>query len=394
MPTRKNSRAASGSGTIRQRPGGRWEGRYTVGRDPGTGKQKQKSIYGDTQREVRQKLARITADVDNGTYTDPSKLTVGAWLDIWLAEYIGNVKPFTVASYNTQGRVHIKPALGAVKLSALNTHTIQAFYNKLHRGSDGKPGLSPKTVKNIHGVLHKALAQAVKLGYLKYNPSDACALPRWERKEIKPLEEADTVAFLKAVQGHKFELVYIVDLFTGMRQGEILGLQWSAVDFDAGTITISKQLQKEKKKGGQYYLATIKNERTRRIAPAPSIMGLLRKRKVEQAECRLKAGAAWDNSMNLVFTNEIGGHLAHVTVYNNFKRIVAALGIPESRFHDLRHSYAVAALQSGDDVKSVQETLGHHTAAFTLDVYGHVSERMRKESAARMEAYYASVSKL
>ena len=98
--------------------------------------------------------------------------------------------------------------------------------------------------------------------------------------------------------------------------------------------------------------------------------------------------------MNLVFTNEIGGHLTHGTVYKNFKRIISDLGLPEARFHDLRHSYAVAALQSGDDVKTVQENLGHHTAAFTLDVYGHVSERMKQESAARMEGFIKSVKNL
>jgi len=166
------------------------------------------------------------------------------------------------------------------------------------------------------------------------------------------------------------------------------------VDFERGIIHVNKQLQKEKKKGGQYYLATIKNDKARRITPAPFVLSLLKKQRAKQSEFQLMAGEAWNNDLNLVFTNEVGGHFAHFTVYNNFKRIAEGLGIPESRFHDLRHSYAVAALQSGDDVKTVQETLGHHTAAFTLDVYGHVSERMKQESAARMEAFINGVKNL
>jgi integrase len=384
-------RSANGSGTIRKRPDGRWEARYSLGFDSDTGKQMQKSVYGATQAEVRKKLQKITAAIGDGLYSEPSHLTVGQWLDIWLAEYIGNVKPFTVVSYNAQVRNHIKPAFGFVKLSALSAHVIQGFYNTLQKETDNKTGLSPKTIKNIHGVLHKALGQAVKLGYIKFNPSDACTLPRCERKEIKPLEETEISAFLKVISGHKYEAVYIVTLFTGIRQGEALGLSWPSVDFTRGTILINKQLQKEKKKGGQYYFATIKNEKSRRITPAPYIMELLRKQKSRQAEWQLQAGSAWSNDTNLVFTNELGGHLSHFTVYRNFKEIVSYLGLPEARFHDLRHSYAVAALQAGDDIKTVQENLGHHTAAFTLDVYGHVSERMKRESAARMEAFIKAV---
>ena len=122
-------------------------------------------------------------------------------------------------------------------------------------------------------------------------------------------------------------------------------------------------------------------------------MNLLRNHKVTQLETQLKAGQLWNNEYNLVFTNEIGDCFSAQTVYLNYKRIVDKIGMPESRFHDLRHSYAVAALSSGDDVKTVQENLGHHTAAFTLGIYGHVSEKMKKESAARMYTFIKSVQK-
>lgn len=393
MPVRRH-RGAQGSGTIRQRKDGLWEARYTLPRDPGTGKQVQKSIYGKTQKEVRQKLQQEITAIDNGIYSEPTQLKVGQWLDEWLANYNGNVKPYTVASYSTQVNVHIKPRLGATRLSSLTTRHIQEFYNDLSKGTASKAGLSSKTVKNIHGVLHKALEQAVSLGYIKVNPSDACILPRWERKEIKPLESAEIAAFLKVIEGHQYEDVYTVTLFTGMRQGEVLGLTWSCVDFDRGTITINKQLQREKKRGGEYRLVSVKNDKLRCVAVANTVMTTLKKHKITQEEWRKRAGKAWSNGDDLVFTNEMGGHLAHFTVYRHFKELVSSIGLSEARFHDLRHSYAVAALESGVDVKTVQESLGHHTAAFTLDVYGHVSERMKLEGAARMEAYISGVKNL
>lgn len=380
-------RNAQGTGTIRQRKDGRWEARYTIGRDGGTGKQIQKSLYGKTQKEVSKKLRQVTLKVEDGEYIEPSKLTVGKWLSVWLNEYIGNVKPLTAASYQSQYENHIKPTLGAVKLTALNTDTIQKFYNDLQR----KKGLSPKTIKNVHGVLHKSLEKAAALQYISHNPSNACELPKVTKKEIKPLDEKDIKAFLNAVKGHKYEALYVVTLFTGMRQGEILGLTWDNIDFDKGTIHINKQLQKEKKKNGKYYLATLKNNKGRTITPAPYIMNLLNEYRKLQTSLKLKSGSIWGNNdplnNNLVFTDEIGCHLIHVTVYKQYKKIVESIGCSSARFHDLRHSYAVASLQNGDDIKTVQENLGHHTAAFTLDVYGHVSERMKKESAARMEAY-------
>lgn len=165
------------------------------------------------------------------------------------------------------------------------------------------------------------------------------------------------------------------------------GLTWDRVDFIRGTILISKQLQKEKRPRGDFRLVSVKNDRPRRIMPAPWVMQLLRNRKLQQYEHKEKAGSAWSNPMNLVFTNELGGYLIPQTVVRHFKEIVTAIGRPDARFHDLRHSYAVASLRSGDDIKTVQSNLGHATAAFTLDVYGHVTYQMQEASASRMQAY-------
>ena len=164
------------------------------------------------------------------------------------------------------------------------------------------------------------------------------------------------------------------------------------MDFAHSTLYVNKQLQKTKKVGGDYALVPTKNSRARVITAASSVMALLKKQRSFQAQAQLLAGSEWDNKWGLVFTNELGGHLTHFTVYKHFKEAVTSIGLEEERFHDLRHSYAVAAIESGDDIKTVQSNLGHATASFTLDVYGHVSQKMRQQSAERMEEFIRKVS--
>jgi integrase len=380
-------RNAAGTGTIRQRPDGRWECRVTVGRDPGTGKQMRKSFYAASQKELVALMKDVQADLQNGAFVEPSKMTVGQWVDIWAAEYLGNVSQGTKAGYEGTIKKHITPNLGAVNLQKLHAHDIQKFYNELERG-----GKSAKTVRNIHGVFHSALDQAMKLGYIKQNPSSLCTLPRPVKKEMKVMTDDTLGEFLDAIKGERYETVYYIDVFTGMRQGEILGLTWDCVDFKAGTILIDKQLIQEKKKLGAYYLGLPKHDKVRKIKPAGMVMDKLRARKAKQAADQLQAGAAWDNPWNLVFTNEIGRYLSHKMVRKPYKRIVAAMGISDLRFHDMRHSYAVLSLTNGDDVKTLQSNLGHHSAGFTLDQYGHVTERMQEESAQRMDNYINSLN--
>lgn len=269
---------------------------------------------------------------------------------------------------------------------------MQHFYNELAKPSkpDAAP-LSAKSIKNIHGVLHKALKQAVLIGYLRTNPTEACILPRIIRKEMHPLEEDQVAVFLREVQGHPHEYLYKIALFTGLREGEVLGLGWEHIDFQAGTLTVKRQLRREQKKGGGYYFSPPKNNKSRCLTLAPSVIQLFRLQTLEQNSMRMEAGDAWEEH-GLIFTNQTGGYLSYRTVYDCFKRIVRNIGAPATRFHDLRHTFAVASIKSGDDIKTVQENLGHATAAFTLDVYGHVTKQMKQDSAARMEQFIKSVS--
>ena len=387
MSNSKTTKNAKGGGTIRKRSDGRWEARYSIGFDPKTGKQIQKSVYGKTQKEVRQKLSKITTEIDEGSYIEPNSMKLSEWLQIWLRDYIGNVKRSTVKSYTDHVNLNIIPYIGKTQLGKLTPAMIQTMYNTLQREKE----LSPKTIKNVHGVLHRALTQAQKMGYIRLNPLDAVTLPRIEKKQIKPMEDDDLTRFLKAIKGNPYETVFFITVFTGLRQGEILGLTWDCVDFEQNTLFINKQHGKVKG-GKEYVFSSLKNDKPRMIVAADSVMEALKKQKARQQRWAELAGDAWNNADNLVFTTELGRYLSNQTVYLAFKKVVKSLGMETVRFHDLRHTFAVNSLKAGDDIKTVQENLGHHTAAFTLDVYAHVTSGMKRDSAGRMEKYLQSVT--
>lgn len=394
MP-RKSSRNAHGSGTIRKKTVVRagveyvyWEARVTVGRDPGTGKQIQRSFSGKTQKEVREKLQAAAVEISKGTYQPASKITVSAWMQEWLTTFCADkVKPLTLASYSSIVKNHINPAIGAIELQAVKGTHIQRLYNSMT-----KKGLSGKTVKNVSAIMHKAFGVALKQGVLAANPCDAAELPKVERKEIRPLSDKEIPQFLAAIDGSPMRNAFALCLFAGLREGECLGLSWACVDFEKCRITISQQLQKEKAKGARYYIASsTKSGKPRTIEPPPIAFEYLRAERIRQMENRIKAGPIWSNPDNLVFTDETGKHYAIHTFYKRFKAITAGIGRPDARPHDLRHSCATVALAAGADVKSVQDMLGHATASFTLSTYCHTTEQMMKDTAARVQNYYESV---
>lgn len=385
-------KGAKGGGTIRKKTVTRdgkeytyWEARITTGRDPGTGKQVQRSFTGKTQKEVREKLQAAAVAVNGGTYADLSRLTVGQWLDIWARDYLGNVKPTTANAYKSYIKNHIRPSLGAVRLTDLHPHTVQNFINSLD-------GLAPSSVHVLYRVLHIAMGKAVDLNYIPRNPAARCVLPKAERKEIHPLTDEQAAALIRAAGGTRIEHLVTLALFTGLRLSELLGLTWDAVDFDRGTIAVDKQLSADFTRGPLF--STPKSGKPRIVMPAASAFQALRKQKTKQAEQRLKAGPLWVNTCGLIFIDEDGGPMSQQTVEKEFASIRAAVGLVAFRFHDLRHTFAVNSIRAGDDIKTIQDNLGHATAAFTLDVYGHVTETMKQDSAARMETFIKGVMKL
>ena len=314
------------------------------------------------------------------------------------------MKPNTIDQYDYQIRMHLKPAFGALLLTELTAPMVQNLYNsrmkpykikqKMCNGKwkvNKSPGLSAKPIKNIHSVLHEALDKAVELRYLRYNVSDAATLPKVIKSEMHPVEGENVREFLNAIKGNPMENLLYVTAFTGMRQGEVIGLTWDCVDFNRKTIRIYRQLQKERKPGGEYKFAPLKNDKQRVFMVADDVLNVLRRIRSKQSEWKLAAGENWVNDENFVFTTELGRHLSKCTVYESFKRCAKAAGLPETRFHDLRHTYATLALEQGTDIKTVSSNLGHATVAFTLDTYGHVTEKMQQDSADRMQRYLQSI---
>lgn len=386
-------KSAKGSGTIRKKTVTRngkeytyWEARITTGRDPGTGKQIQRSFTGKTQKEVREKMQAAAVSVNEGTYTAPQRLTVGQWLDIWQKDYTGRLKPSSVSVYKNSLNNHVKPALGAVRLADLHPHTVQSFIN-------GLTGLSVSSVHVIYKTLHTALQRAVELDYIPRNPADRCVLPKAEQKEIKPLDDEQAAALLAAAKDTPMEPLITVALFTGLRISELLGLTWDVIDFTRGTFSVTKQLTQPKhRKHGLFQ--SPKSGKPRTITPAPAVMAAFKRQRLAQSDMQIKAFMVWDNPAGLVFTNALGGPLVLGNVEKDFKTLCAVAGLEGVRFHDMRHTYAVNAIRAGDDVKTVQSNMGHATAAFTLDKYGHFTERMKQDSAARMETFMKDVLNL
>lgn len=375
------SKAANGAGIQpREKKDGRWEARYRVGIDPGTGKTIFRSVYGKTKKECGQKLRTAIAEIEAGTYLEPKKMRLKEWMEIWLDEYCADIKERTRNTYRSAVNTHIIPKLGAIPLCDLQPHQVQKFINSM---SSGSKAVSPKTVKNVHGILHRALKKAVQVKYIRENAADNCNLPRVERQEVNYLTRDELKRFLQAIAGHRFEAMFLVAVFTGIREGELLGLCWDSIDFARGTIRIKRQLQLIQ---GEYKLLTTKNSKPRTISPPEFIMNVLQARKKAQLEQQLKAGPMWNNPDGYVFSDEMGKHIATNTLYMNFKRAIEAAGIAKNvRFHDLRHTYAAFSLENGDNMKEIQEALGHYSCAFTMDTYAHISPNALKESAARKD---------
>lgn len=400
------TKKSNGEGHIRKRSDGRWEGIITTGINT-EGRQIFKSVYGKTKQEVVRKMAAIQHTLSTGDYIRPESITVSEWLDVWQRDYMGDKKPATQEAYNYQIRVNIVPWIGRYKLQKLTAQNVQRMYTILsdnhktkYKSKEGKDveieadGLSPKSIRNLQGVLHAAFERAIKLSLINHNPCDAVVLPRVEKAEIHPLQGKEIEAFINEISGKPYAEILYTAMFCGMREAELIGLTWDCVDFDNRIIHVSKQLRRERKSNGEkeeYKFAPLKNDRTWDVKPAQSVFDVLRSVKNAQNINRLKFGSAYQNKLNLVFTYENGGHMDAPSLLKALKARAAAIGRPDLRFHDLRHTYATISLQNGADIKTISQSLGHATVAFTMDTYGHVTTEMMEQAADKMQSFINSL---
>lgn len=371
---------ANGEGNIRKRKDGRWEGRYTVGRDPKTGKQIFKNVLGKTQAEVKAKLEKAIEESRGLDIVKAQSYTVGQWLDVWF-EYYAKVKvrPSSHKTYQGYIKNHIKPHIGNIPLTKLTTLDLQVMYQELlTKGrvdrieSKHQPkGLSAKTVRNLNQIISSTMKLAIQQKLISSNPADGCALPRIEHKEMKTLPADQLAAFLnEAKRTGTFELYYI-DLATGLRRGELLGLKWQDVDLDSGAIHVRRQIGRI---DGKVQEAPLKTKNAYRNIPiGADAVSILREKKKQDG-----------GRSEYVFPSPTGGPMSPGSVLKMLHRVLERAGLPELRFHDLRHTFATLALQNGVDIKTVSGILGHFSAGFTLDTYAHVTTAAQRQAAETM----------
>lgn len=323
---------------------------------------------------------------ENTAKVNAKTITLSKWLERWLTYYSISIKPTTQNSYKATIDNHINRVLGKFCLADITSELLQLFYNTLSLGVELAKPLSPKTIRNVHGVLHKALQTAVGFGYLNKNPADMVMLPKKDKKVIRPMNNEQICLFLKTASASPYFNFFMLALFTGLRQSELIGLTWDCIDFNSKTILVNKQLANIK--GIGFKFIPCKNSKERYLNPADFVFEILKKIKAEQ-DNDIFVNNIW-SGYRMVFINDKGNHLTQYGVYNAFKKIMRKLEMPDFRFHDLRHTYAVLSLQAGDDYKTLQYNMGHYSAAFTLDTYGFCTDLMKNESAQRMQIYYCT----
>lgn len=374
------SRRGQGEGTVYKRKDLRWEGRVSLGNG------RRRAVYGRTAAEARTKLDELRRAIAEGREAFDDRRTVGQLFDAWLAAKRDTVRPKTHESYAGLIRRHARPALGAIRLSALRVAHLEQLYR------ERAAHVAPKTVRNLHFVIEAALTWAARRDWIGRNPASLIApedLPRVQRREMRVLSAGEAKALMDASRGTKSETLITLALVTGARVGELMGLTWDRVDLDRARVRITHALQ---------YLdgeATLVEPKTRagvrELALEPNAVAALRARRLAQNEAALRLRKAWQNRMNLVLTTESGAPLNRHAVLRQYLRpVLAAAGLPAViRFHDLRHAAASLLLAQGVSVPVVSEMLGHANPAITMSIYSHALPDSQQLVADAMAAVFA-----
>lgn len=374
---RKQGRARKGTGAIWEYRPGRFRGLLDLAIGP-DGKRKRISATGASVEEVQEKLNAMKRDWLLGLPVGEKQQTVSEYLIRWLEDAARpSIRPTTYQRYATLVRNYISPRIGTVELGKLSPVHVQALYADLERD-----GVSPRMRQFIHAVLHRAMEQAVKWQLIARNPCAAVERPRVPRKEFRVLDADEARRLLEAAKGDRLEALLVLALTTGMRQGELLGLQWEDVDLKNGTIYVRRTLLEV---DGRLTTGETKSGRNRRLdLPEIAVEALREHRKRMMAEGH---PGPW------VFCDTKGGPIRKNNLIRRwFKPLLEKAGLPEIRFHDLRHTAATLLLTLGVHPKVVQERLGHSQISVTLDTYSHVLPSLQKQAASKLDAMFRSGS--
>ena len=368
-------RRPSGDGMVRKREDGRWEGRIVIGHKA-NGDSIFRYIYADTQKELTTKLRQNINAYQGVDLTEESSMTLSQWLDKWLGEYVkGTIRDSTLEGYRRDITNHVIPYLGEKPLRKVTAADLRSLYQKLLergriKGGNHAAGLSPTTVRSIHNIIHHALRTAAENGLLPANPADAVTPPKAVSQAKKILNHDQLDTFKAAVQQDWiWRDFFLTELTTGLRRGELCGLKWSDFDETAGTLNVCRTIHA--RKGGGVEEGTTKTYAgTRTILLPSSTAQLLRERKKS-------ALTEW------IFPDPLSPEkpVSPGSAYRRLKGLLEESGLPDLRFHDLRHTFATHALASGVDAKTLSGILGHTKASFTLDTYTHVTGDMHRNAA-------------
>lgn len=378
---------ANGEGNIRKRSDGRWEGRYTAGYNPQTGKRIIKNVLGKTQAEVKAKLAKALEDSKELDIVRTDEYTVAEWLRLWYELYPEpNVRPTTAASYRRNIELHVIPHIGDIKLNRLTSRELQKFYKDLLENGrlreaqkEKNPGLSNSTVRGIHMMLHNALDRAVRERLILRNPTEDCIIPKLEKKEMKILRPEDIKAYLAAAERRGVLPMFYLELVSGVRKGEMVALLWDDLDIEQRTISVSKQALS--RPGGEIVVNRPKTENSIRAISIPQ----------EAVDLLVEEHQKHPDNPYMFPSPKTGGMYYPDSVVNLHKKLLRDAGLGHIRFHDLRHTFATMALQNGVDVKTVSAMLGHYDAGFTLRTYTHATRQMHEQAAEKMGRFMTQV---
>ena len=376
---------ANGEGSIRKRSDGRWEGRYTVGYDE-NGKVKMKNVLGKTQAEVKEKLKEKIEEAKVLDVSKSESYTVAEWAALWFEVYAKpNIRERTADYYNRYITKHIVPCLGDIKLNKLTGRQIQKMYNDLldhgrERVSqkEKNSGLSGTYVHGVHVMLHNCLNRAVKERLLVRNPADDVIVPKIDKKEMKILPPEQVKAYLKAASARGVLPLFYLELTSGLRKGEIAALLWSDLDVENCTLSVTKQLVSSR--DGELKITQPKTAMSVRLISLPQ----------ETVELLKEEHTKHPLNIYMFPSPRTGGMYHPDSIVKLHEKILNDAGIEHLRFHDLRHSFATYALQSGADVKTLSCMLGHYSAGFTLNTYCHATRDMQADAARKIGGFMSA----
>jgi integrase len=368
---RTGRKRGNNEGSIYHREDGRWCAQVTLPNG------KRKYLYGKTRKEVVVKLTAASKAVHDGLPVTTGQATVSGFLTRWLEDAARpSVKPSTYAGYRNIVRNHIVPHIGKIPLGKLSPQDVQRLLIERSRAN-----LSPRTVQLIRAVLRRALGQAVKWRVLAYNPAQFVDPPKQRRYTSTVWTPEETRRFLAATQDDRFGALYAVAAYLSLRQGEILAIRWQDVEFDRKTLSVNGSMPTV----GTRVRGETKTERSCRVLPLPEpVAAALRTHRLRQLEERLRAGDEWRDH-DLVFANVFGGPVERKGLHYRFKKAIVQAGVPEIRFHDLRHGCATFLLAQKVPARVVSDILGHSSIKTTMDLYAHVMPHLLEDAAATME---------